>query len=114
MSGEDVQLPPDPALGLGLILHELASNAVKYGAFSNPRGRVDLTWNITGNGARRIELTWKESGGPLVAATIEPGFGVRLIQRGLDKVLDSTVSLTFPEEGAEARISLPLAERTPA
>jgi len=108
MIGEDVQLPPDHALGLGLVLHELASNAVKYGALSSARGRVTIGWSLFGDPTSRIEFTWKESGGPPVGQAPEAGFGMRLIHRSLDKVLDSSVSLSFPADGVEARIAMPL------
>jgi two-component sensor histidine kinase len=108
VQGADLRLPPDQALGLGLILHELASNAVKYGALSRPDGKVTVSWSEAAEPGRRIELVWKESGGPPVVKPAEAGFGTRLIERGLDKVLDSTVELSFPAEGAEAKISLPL------
>lgn len=108
MEGQDLRLPPDHALGLGLILHELASNAVKFGALSRPEGRVTVRWTVTGDEPRRIALTWKESGGPRIAEPAVAGFGTRLIERSLDKVLDSSVQLAFPAEGAEARISLPI------
>ena len=108
MEGDDLRLPPDHALGLGLIIHELASNAVKFGALSRPDGRVTVTWTVSRVGDRRLELVWKESGGPMVMKPAEAGFGTRLIERSLDKVLGSSVKLSFPIEGAEARISLPL------
>ncbi|RVA22433.1 histidine kinase, partial [Mesorhizobium sp. M7A.F.Ca.US.001.01.1.1] len=68
ISGDDLLLSPDQAVGLGLILHELASNALKYGSLSVPSGRVDLGWRTQGRkDARRLVLTWRESGGPQVA-----------------------------------------------
>jgi len=109
ISGEDIELPPDHALGLGLVLHELASNAVKFGAFSAPGGRVAVSWRILVGTPRRIELAWTETGGPKVQPPSYQGFGTRLIERILDKVLDSSVTLSFPEEGVRAEISLPLA-----
>jgi two-component sensor histidine kinase len=108
-AGNDLRLPPDHALGLGLIIHELASNAVKFGALSQPGGRVKVSWIESGGPPRRIELIWQESGGPTVGAPRETGFGTWLIQRSLDKVLDSSVELSFPESGAVAKISLPIA-----
>jgi two-component sensor histidine kinase len=108
LDGEDVRLPPDHALGLGLIIHELASNAVKYGALSQASGRVIVSWSMAAGEERRLTLVWKESGGPKIFKPAEAGFGTRLIERSLDKVLDSSVALTFPADGAEARVSLPL------
>jgi PAS domain S-box-containing protein len=108
IDGDDVKLPPDQALGLGLVLHELASNALKFGALSAPGGRVQISWTVA-EAPRRIELAWTESGGPKVTPPTYRGFGTSLIERSLDKVLDSSVSLSFPEEGVTAKISLPLA-----
>lgn len=108
LSGDDVQLPPDHALGLGLILHELASNAMKYGALSVSAGRVSVSWSLHSHDGRRIDLFWQERNGPKVTRPKDAGFGTKLIERGLDKVLDSAVQLTFPATGVEARISLPL------
>jgi len=108
LDGDDVRLPPDHALGLGLIIHELASNAVKYGALSQASGRVLVSWSLTRGEEQRLNLVWKESGGPKIFKPAEAGFGTRLIERSLDKVLDSSVALTFPADGAEARVSLPL------
>jgi two-component sensor histidine kinase len=108
LSGTDLRLPPDHALGLGLILHELASNAVKFGALSRPEGRVTVVWTESRGVPHRIELVWTETGGPRITRPGEAGFGTRLIERSLDKVLDSSVELTFSPEGAMARISLPL------
>lgn len=109
VEGEDVQLPPDHALGLGLILHELSSNAVKFGALSNVRGKVSISWEKEAGSPPRIRLHWKESDGPPVTQPAEPGLGARLIQRSLDKILDSQVTLEFPPTGVEAQIAFPIA-----
>jgi two-component sensor histidine kinase/PAS domain-containing protein len=109
LKGEDVELPPDHALGLGLILHELASNAAKYGALSAGTGRVSIGWEVnTTGGRRRLGLDWVESGGPAVTKPEEAGFGMRLIERSLDKVLDSSVRLSFSPGGVETHILMPL------
>lgn len=108
VSGQDVQLPPDHALGLGLVLHELSSNAVKYGALSLPTGVVDVSWRLEAGPKRRLVLVWKERTGPKVKEPENVGFGTRLISRGLEKVLDSAVDLAYPVDGVEARISFPL------
>jgi PAS domain S-box-containing protein len=108
IEGKDVRLPPDHALGLGLILHELSSNAVKYGALSTERGRIGISWTIESGPEPRVEMCWKESGGPPVQEPEDTGFGTQLIQRSLDKVLGSQVRLAFPRAGVEARIAFPL------
>ena len=98
-------MPPDHALGLGIILHELASNAARYGALSVDTGRLRVSW-VVENG--EVSLTWTESGGPPVPDGRESGFGSRLIQRSLDKILGSRVDLDFAPAGVQAQISFPL------
>ncbi|MGV3650094.1 MAG: sensor histidine kinase [Devosia sp.] len=107
VEGEDFHLPPDHALGLGLILNELTSNARRFGALSVASGRVVLRWARDTNGV--LVLNWKETGGPAVSEPDQRGLGTRLIERSLDKVLGSAVALRFLEDGVEARITLPLA-----
>ncbi|RJT40917.1 GAF domain-containing protein [Mesorhizobium waimense] len=109
ISGADLLLTPDQAVGLGLILHELASNALQYGSLSVASGRVDLTWKAEGKrGARRLVLTWRESGGPQVEPPDRHGFGSILIRRSLAKVISSEVTHEFRPEGVFAEISMPL------
>ncbi len=108
LEGEDAFLPPDHALGLGLILHELTSNAVRHGALSVPEGRVSLRWQEEAGDPRLLRMVWKESNGPKVAQPVETGFGTRLIERSLDKVLGSKVTLNLAEDGVETEILLPL------
>lgn len=105
VAGADTQLPPDHALGLGIILHELASNAARYGALSGPNGRVVLSWTISDT---LLSLDWVESGGPAVSGTPNIGLGARLIHRSLDKIIASQVQLDFLPGGVEAHIRLPL------
>jgi PAS domain S-box-containing protein len=105
MAGPDLQLPPDHALALGLVLHELAVNASRFGALSSRDGLVSIVWSSTPE--RRLDLSWKETGGPKVKAP-ERGFGTDLIERGLDKIVGSEVASTFEPSGAEAKISFPL------
>ena len=89
-----------------LMLHELATNAAKYGALSVPAGRVAVDWSATGPAFR---LRWREAGGPVVIAPTRQGFGTRLIQRGLAADVGGTVALAYPPEGVvctlEARLS---------
>lgn len=109
ISGADLLLTPDQAVGLGLILHELASNALQYGSLSVASGRVELDWKAQGKrGARRLVLTWRESGGPQVEPPDRHGFGSILIRRSLAKVISSEVTHEFRPEGVFAEISMPL------
>lgn len=111
--GDDLMLSPDQALALGLILHELGSNALAYGALSTPNGKVDLSWIVVDAGIRpRLEITWTESGGPVVTAPQRHGFGSILIKRSLAKVLSSTVIHEFRPQGVFAAISMPLEEQS--
>jgi PAS domain S-box-containing protein len=107
LAGPDVTLPPILATSLGLVLHELVTNAAKYGALSAPQGFVDLTWEVKGNeGERRVLLTWKERGGPPVTPPDHEGFGSTLIQRSLP---GATVERRFEPDGLVCTIDLPLA-----
>lgn len=106
--GDDVTLPADHALGLGLILHELTTNAHRYGAWSNDSGSVSIDWEVRQQPASGLSLTWRESGGPRVTRPADYGLGVRLIERSLAKVLDSEVSLQFEPGGVVAHVWIPL------
>ncbi|MBS9722523.1 histidine kinase [Tianweitania sp. BSSL-BM11] len=107
--GPSISLSPDQALGLGLILHELGSNALKHGALSTQTGHVDVSWQLEGTRDHpRVTLHWEECGGPVVTEPRRSGFGSILIKRSLDKVLGSKVDHRFLPEGVQAEISLPL------
>lgn len=106
--GDDVMLPADHAVGLGLILHELTTNAHRYGAWSSHQGVVNIDWEIKDTPVRGLSLTWREEGGPTVEKPDELGLGTRLIQRSLAKVLDSEVQLNFEPDGVVAKVWMPL------
>ncbi|HTN64145.1 MAG TPA: HWE histidine kinase domain-containing protein, partial [Devosia sp.] len=108
VAGEDVTLPADHALGLGLILHELTTNAHRYGAWSNERGIVAINWDVLNSPVRGLSMRWRERGGPPALTPSETGLGVRLIERSLAKVLDSEVKLRFEPGGVAADIWMPL------
>jgi PAS domain S-box-containing protein len=82
-NGPDMELSPSKALALAMLLHELSTNAVKYGALSNAEGRVAIAWRIEGGDKHKMALTWKESGGPTVEPPARKGFGARMIERSL-------------------------------
>lgn len=110
LSGPEIQLAPADALSLGLIFHELATNAAKYGGLSDGEGRVEVAWRILTEGAQpELELEWVETGGPPVVVPSRRGFGSRLIERSLE---DGSAALTFAAEGLRCSIRLPL--RRPA
>ncbi|MGE5546852.1 MAG: HWE histidine kinase domain-containing protein [Solirubrobacterales bacterium] len=108
--GDDIQVSPNSAVTLGMAFHELATNAAKYGAFSQPDGRVDVSWTLGGATAdRRFHLEWLEHGGPPVQAPRRKGFGVSLLERGLAHQLGGKVQLHFPPEGMLCQMDLPWA-----
>ncbi len=105
--GPSLFVGPSAALSLGLMLHELATNAVKYGALSVPTGCVTVDWTVDGTGAAaEFRLDWREQGGPPVTPPTRRGFGSRLIQRGL---AGGDVALHYAVEGVQCTLSAPLA-----
>ncbi|HYH18924.1 MAG TPA: HWE histidine kinase domain-containing protein [Azospirillum sp.] len=110
LSGPPVQLDAKTTVALGLAVHELATNAAKYGALSPPGGRVAVVWSVgAGDGGPTLAVDWTESGGPPVPPPRRRGFGSRLIERGLAYDLHGTVRLTFDPGGVRCRMDLPLA-----
>ncbi len=104
LAGDEVGLDPNRTLALGLVLHELATNAAKYGALAAPAGRIAVDWRVSGGA---VEVQWLESGGPPVAASVQEGFGSKLLQRSLSPY-GGTVERRFAPEGVSVRIRLPL------
>jgi two-component sensor histidine kinase len=101
-SGPPVWLPAQPALALSMALHELATNAAKYGALSTPEGRVTIRWNVSAGD--ELTLIWREDGGPPVQAPVRSGSGARLLQRSLARELHGEVVLAFAPEGVRCKI----------
>ena len=95
--GDDVALSPNTALLLGLALHELATNAAKYGAYSTETGRVEVS--VREENGELAMLEWREVGGPPVARPEHEGFGTFLIQRLLRKELEASIKVSFEESG---------------
>jgi PAS domain S-box-containing protein len=109
LHGQDVRLPPRIALAVAMALQELGTNAVKYGALSNQTGRIAISWSMTKQaGGMRLELAWKEKGGPPVAEPSRRGFGTRLIERSLAQELNGDVTITFAPTGVVCTIHAPL------
>lgn len=107
-SGDPVWLESRRALSVGLALHELATNAVKYGALSRPEGRVRLTWRLKQNGQQGVALAWEEQGGPSVVPPTHHGFGTRLIGQVFKYELDGEAELEFRPSGLRLEGSFPL------
>lgn len=106
LSGVDVLLTPKSALSLSLAVHELATNAAKFGALSRTGGRVQVKWSVAGDGG--IELLWTESGGPLVEAPKHRGFGSTLVERALASETGGNANIHYLRTGVVCEISLPL------
>jgi PAS domain S-box-containing protein len=108
VTGPDVFLKPEAAQSLGLALHELATNAVNYGALSSPAGRVDVRWRrLAMEEGDGVEVLWSETGGPIVTAPDQRGFGSLMIERNLARSLDAQVELAFAPDGVRCRIVIP-------
>jgi len=105
--GEDFLLDANYAVSLGMALNELATNAVKYGAWSG-HGHVEVRLETLG---KDLRLTWTETGGPKVAEPTRRGFGSRLLERGIAKELGGKVTLTYAPNGLVCEIITPLSER---
>jgi two-component sensor histidine kinase len=109
ISGPSVQLRPRAALTIAMVLHELATNAIKYGALASPSGRVSLTWGVV-NGASepRLQLIWREDGGPIVEPPQRKGFGSSLIEAGIAHEFNGTATLSFNPSGVVCTMEFPL------
>jgi two-component system, chemotaxis family, CheB/CheR fusion protein len=105
VNGPDVQLKPQQALSLGMVIHELATNAAKYGALSSKDGSVRISWDVSDDVLR---LTWAESGGPSVLVPEQKGFGLVLIEGQIRHQLKGDVRSTFRPEGFEIELSVEL------
>jgi PAS domain S-box-containing protein len=112
IEGPHVNLPPSAALAMAMALHELSTNAAKYGALSSEAGLVDIVWRFVGNGGdRHLTLTWTESGGPPVSKPKRKGFGSRLIERALAQELGGTVDVAYENAGVVCTIDAPMPYR---
>jgi len=110
LDGPEVMLPPQLAVSLSMVVHELSTNAIKYGSLSRAGGSVAVSWSITGQqGARRLHIDWVERGGPPVEQPSRRGFGARLIERGLAGDAGRAV-LDYAPEGLRCSIELALSD----
>lgn len=107
IAGDDVFLPAQTALQFTLILHELATNALKHGALSTDTGRIAIGWKVIAGEPERIELTWRESGGPQVAPPLRRGFGLSLIERS-SRLPNLTTSTSFDPGGITVTLTAEL------
>jgi PAS domain S-box-containing protein len=112
-SGPSITLDQQAALHLALVLHELGTNARKYGSLSVPRGRLSVSWGMQTNGGRHIILDWKERDGPEVHAPSERGFGTTLIEQSL-QADGGAASIHYGSEGLTCHIKFPLRDAVPS
>jgi len=110
--GPNIDLSARHAINFGLVLHELVTNAAKYGALSTPSGQVEITWSVVSNPGRtpHLRLQWSERGGPPVEKPKRQGFGSRLIRRSIEGELSGYVMINFAPTGVCYDISVPLPE----
>jgi PAS domain S-box-containing protein len=106
LNGPHVALKPSAALSLGMVFHELATNAAKYGALSAPDGRVTVDWSLDEDG--RMRVVWREGGGPPASPPERRGFGSRLIERSVRHDLGGNITMDYGEEGLTAVMIFPV------
>jgi two-component sensor histidine kinase len=111
LHGEPLHLSADLAVPVGMALHELTSNAVKHGALSVPKGRVEVTWGSrVVEGKRRLHLAWAEHDGPPVTEPQRTGFGSTLLNRVLALQASATVQIAYNPDGLTFEMEAPLIE----
>ncbi|WP_331297727.1 sensor histidine kinase [Methylobacterium oryzae] len=109
IAGPELTLGPRHGMTLALMLHELGTNAAKYGALSVAAGWVCITWNVAeAEGGQTLRFRWEESGGPPVTPPTRTGFGTRLIARSLAHSFGGTARMSYPREGAVLTFEAPL------
>jgi two-component sensor histidine kinase len=109
VSGTDIILTADQTQALAKVLHELATNAAKYGALSTPGGQVSVNWGREPNGgSATLILEWRERGGPAVASKVQSSYGTDLIRNLVPHELGGSVDLVFASDGTSCRIEFPL------
>ena len=113
VTGPPIGLAPAAASSLGTAMHELATNASKYGALSNNFGSIDITWDIKArpDGEPWFSFNWIESGGPTVERPTHRGFGMRMIERMLAREIEGTAQLDFAPDGLRVKIEAPFREQ---
>src|SRR5262249_24645284 len=109
IKGPVILLKPEAGQAIAMVLHELATNAAKYGALSTKKGRVSIRWHRRLNGPPQCHLVfeWQEIGGPPVATVGEPSYGTSTIRDLIPYEFGGTVDLAIPPEGVRCRLELP-------
>lgn len=113
LEGEQVVLTPNTATTLGLVFHELSTNAVKYGALMTPQGSVNVSWQIKSSEGREkiLQVLWKESEGPAVEPSASEGFGMNFVRSSISYELEGKTDFRFDRAGFHCEIEFPLAGR---
>jgi PAS domain S-box-containing protein len=107
LAGPPVDLPSQIAVPLGMAVHELTTNAAKYGALAGEEGRIDIEWSLTDNGSALL-CEWNETEGPKVKPPLREGFGSVLLKRVLSQQIGADVKVTFEPDGFRLRMVVPL------
>ncbi len=109
LSGQNLLIGPEAAQNIGLALHELSTNAAKYGALANTKGVVDISWTVKGTSPadNRLVLVWRESGGPPVSPPQRRGFGTIVTERIVARALDGNVTMRFDPDGVTWTLDIP-------
>jgi len=109
LQGPAVELPPKATVGIGMALHELATNAAKYGAFSLPGGKVKVHWDLPDeDGLRILRLQWQERNGPPMPSSRKEGFGTVLLRSIIESDLGGKLDMTFTRDGLHCIICIPM------
>jgi two-component sensor histidine kinase len=111
--GEDMVVTREAGTTLALCLHELITNAIKYGALSRPEGKVNLSWEVEGTGDPSLFLRWVEAGGPPVRQPTRQGYGTRYVRSALGSLFGNIPVITFAPVGFQCSIGGPLSRLTP-
>lgn len=107
ITGDNIAISSGPAVALSMVIHELCTNALKYGALSVPGGRVSIVWSVD-DVAHRFKLEWRESGGPVVVEPKKKSFGSRFIEQALPGQLRGEARLIFEPAGLVCDVNIPI------
>jgi PAS domain S-box-containing protein len=115
LSGPEIFLPSQLAVSLGMAIHELTTNAAKFGSLSVFGGKVDITWSVTIEAARRrLDIDWVENGGPQVTAPARQGFGSRLLEFVLPGQIQAKAKIDYRADGVRIHCTVPMPMEAPA
>ncbi|WP_137045171.1 HWE histidine kinase domain-containing protein [Pseudolabrys sp. FHR47] len=110
IEGPDITLKPEAAQNLGLALHELSANAVRFGALSIPDGQVSIEWRRDDAPNAPVEFFWRETQGPRVKPRRKRGFGTMVIETNLTRALDAKIDMIFDPDGLRCQVEIPASQ----